>query len=237
MEQRPKIRYKSYSLIHSYRTVCQNYAKSNFASCYSILISDYREHKTIKENEFGSLETAHALHMHENLCKSKAKPLSNLLYFILWCNFLYICAIADIGLSPALLLIGLILVKEWMVENLYLTALTVIEYYSVLGRWILKNISERENSVRCVRPSIQRDAVCVWWLMKLDWNVINRAATFYWSHLCCIRVDVFASKASIHTIYTNQSSLFEHPLHACTHKVWVKGQTPTPMSPPIIFRM
>lgn len=205
----------------------------DFASCYSILISDYREHKTIKEDAFVSLETAHAMHMHEHFCKSKAVIQ---LYFILWCNFLYIFAIADTGLSPALLLIGLILVKERMVEDLYLTALTVIEYYSVQGRWILKNISERENSVRCVCPSIQRDAVCVCWLMKLDWNIINRAAmrmTFYWSHLCCIRVNVFASEASIHTIYTNQGSLFEHPsMHAHT-KRGSKVRLPSPMSPPI----
>lgn len=41
--------------------------------------------------------------------------------FILWCNFLYIFAIADTGHGAALLLIGLILVKERMVEAVYLT--------------------------------------------------------------------------------------------------------------------
>lgn len=58
------------------------------------------------------------------------------LYFILWCNFLYIFAIADTGLSSALLLIGLIPVKEQMIEDMYLTALTVIKYYSMQGGWL-----------------------------------------------------------------------------------------------------
>lgn len=40
----------------------------DFVIPFSLLI---RESKTIKENQFGSLETAHALHMDEKFCKSK----------------------------------------------------------------------------------------------------------------------------------------------------------------------
>lgn len=85
--------------------------------------------------------------------------------------------LSDSGLSPGLEVIGLILVKEWMVEDLYLTALTVIKYYSGQERWILRNIPERLKRVRNVRPSIQRNAVCVFPLMRLDWSGIDRAAT------------------------------------------------------------
>lgn len=84
---------------------------------------------------------------------------------------------ADTGLSPGLEMIGLILVKEWIVEDLYLTTLTVIKYYSGQERWILRNIPERLKRVRNVRPPIQRDAVCVFGLIRLDWSGIDRAAT------------------------------------------------------------
>lgn len=133
--------------------------------------------------------------------KTFAKTSQNLsviqLYFILRCNFLDIFVIADKGLSPALLLIALILVMEVMAEDFFsLTALTVIKYYSVQGTWILIDLLEWLNHVRCVCPSIQQNTqqntVCVCWLMELDWNVIDRAEwLFYWSHLCCIRVNVF----------------------------------------------
>lgn len=173
----------------------------------------------------------------KNFAKAKVRVSLIQIYSILWCNFLYVFAIADTGLSPAPPLIGLILVKERRVGDLHLSALAVIKCYSVQGRWILKDISDPLNCVKCVCPSIQWDAVCVCWLMKQDWNVIDRAALritfFYWRHLCYISVNVFASKTSIHTIYTSQGSLSEHLLRAYTHKHGSKVGLPPPCHLPL----
>lgn len=63
------------------------------------------------------------------------------LYFIVGCNFLCMFVSVGRGLSSALKMIGLILVKERIVEDLHLTDLTVIKHYSGQGRWILRKIS------------------------------------------------------------------------------------------------
>lgn len=87
--------------------------------------------------------------------------------FILWGNFLYIFAMADTGLSPALPLIGLILVKERTVEAVYLTTSTIIKYYSVQGQMdIKKYIRATKQHDMCLslssgrrRPRVSTDEV------------------------------------------------------------------------------
>lgn len=60
--------------------------------------------------------------MDENFYKNKAE---SLFFGVISCIFL---PVANTGLSPALLMIGLILAKEQMVEDSYLTStLTVIK--------------------------------------------------------------------------------------------------------------
>lgn len=88
----------------------------------------------------------------------------HLLFGVISCTLLLL----PTGLGPALRLIGLILVEKQTVEDLCLTTVTVIEHYWARGTWILIDISERLNRVRCVRPPIQWAAVCVCWLMELE---------------------------------------------------------------------
>lgn len=86
--------YPGFFLNHSYTAVCQKYTLIWNSYLISLLFTtymnnlqltnvfllfgcDYTEHKGIKHNEIGSVETAHALHMDENFCQIKAKPLSD----------------------------------------------------------------------------------------------------------------------------------------------------------------
>ena len=132
------------------------------------------------------------------------------------------------GLGPALRLIGLILVEKQMVEDLYLTTVTVIEYYWARGTWILIDISERLNRVRCVRPPIQRGAICVCWLMESELKRNRQGSLendfFYWSHPCKC-----CCKQGINSRYLHQSRLFTWTPPPCVHReAGVRGQTSTP---------
>lgn len=256
---------KSYSLLHLYRLVCGGKKINNMKIaflCHLILIyvNFYGQFSVANSLtlpavfSFSYLITENKMNLAQwkllTPCiwmKTFAKTNQNLsviqLYFILRCNFLDIlchcrrrsqpCSATDCSHFSY----G---ADGW--RFLSLTALTVIKYYSVQGTWILIDLLEWLNHVRCVCPSIQQNTqqntVCVCWLMELEWNVIERAEwLFYWSHLCCIRVNVFLQARHQFTLFTPIKALYTPTPPQCMHtQAWVKGQTPTPMSPPIPSR-
>lgn len=179
---------------------------SDFASCYSSLISDYREHATKWIWLIGN-----------SSCPAYGWKLLNDSFFgVISCTFF---AIANTGLSPALLLIGLISVKGQMVEDLYLTALTVIILFSAGQMDIKRYIRATKSCEMCLSFYSARRCLCV--LTDEVGLKCNRQGSF--------ENDFFIEKPSplypckcfckrgINSHYLHQSRLFIWTPPPCTH--------------------